>query len=223
MLRSTARRNPPTLEETRAVARTATRILTSHGLTCCAFGSLACNLYGTLRTPNDIDLVVMTRSYTQEELKDLIRRSDSRFYLVPSRKPFATYKVFYYRLAGYRRSCKVDILLPGIMNIPTITSGRIVKVHDIPVMPLSALLLLKLQGWSDHRASTRPDMIEKQYVDVQDINQLLRIASTRGLWMQSETWLPSDFLEAAGDRIAEYVDEYPSSGASWEAIGYDMN
>ncbi|TFK51206.1 hypothetical protein OE88DRAFT_1659024 [Heliocybe sulcata] len=220
MLRTTARRNPPTLEETREVARIATRILTDYGLTCCAFGSLACSLYGTSRTPNDVDLVVMTSTYSQEELKELIRRADSRFYLVPSKKLFATYKVFYFRLTGIRRSCKVDILLPGIMNIPTISSGRIVRVHDIPVMPLSAVLLLKLQGWSDHKGSTRPDMIEKQYVDERDITQLLRIAATQGLWMPGESWLPSEFLGTAHDRLLQFAEEYPSSAPSWEAIGF---
>ncbi|EPQ53004.1 hypothetical protein GLOTRDRAFT_15009, partial [Gloeophyllum trabeum ATCC 11539] len=202
------------------VARVATSILERNGLSCCVFGSMACNLYGTTRTPNDVDIVVMTSSYTQEELKELIRRSDSRFYLIKPKTPNATYRVFYFRLDGYRRSCKVDILLPGIMSIPTIPRGRITKVHDIPVMPLPALLLLKLQGWSDHKGSTRPDMVDKQYVDVQDVSELLRIAHNRDLWMPSETWLPSAFLDMGEERVERFVEEYTSTSDPWEAVGY---
>lgn len=163
----------------------------------------------------------MTDTYSQEELKQLlVRHPGSDFYVRPSRRISATYLIVYYNL-GEERFCKVDILIPGVLNIPHIPSTRIVHIDGLPVLPFMALLLLKLQGWSDHRASGRSDMWEKQYVDVRDINQMLGIAATRGEDVNDETWLPKDFLEVARARVVRFV-EYFRQPARWERIGFEV-
>jgi hypothetical protein len=98
-----------------------------------------------------VDLVVQTDLYTQERLKALLVTANPDFYLVAAKTPGATYRVLWCRLTGYRRSCKVDILLPGIMNIPRVPRELIKRVQNLPVMPLAGILLLKLQAWEDHR------------------------------------------------------------------------
>ena len=85
---------PVTLDEIYDVAEQAVDIFRSHDLHTCLFGSAACSLYGVNRTPNvssgfphgvrdllaellgvlmrlmqDVDLVVLTKNYDQEELK----------------------------------------------------------------------------------------------------------------------------------------------------------
>lgn len=73
-------------------------------------------------------MVVFTSKYTQEELKDFLIAYDSRFYLVPSKDPYATYRVLWFKLYTYKDrhlDCKVDLLLPGVMNIPSIAPNRI--------------------------------------------------------------------------------------------------
>ena len=208
---------PVTVDEIYDVAEQAVDIFRSHDLHTCLFGSAACSLYGVDRTPNvssgfphgvrdllaellrvlmrlmqDIGLVVLTKNYDQEELKQLLVDGSDDFYLVPSRNPSATYSVLWCRLSGgsnrrsrfggrgsSRRSCKVDILVPGVLNIPNVPQRRIKMISELPVMPLIPLLLLKLQGWSNHRESTREDMQEKQYVDAEDVVELLQIAVER--------------------------------------------
>lgn len=226
--------------EIRLVARKAVDIFASHGFVSCLFGSTACALYGCSRTPNvrlvpcypiffstthgfgqDVDIIVMTESYTQEELKRLlIRDPDSAFYIRPSRKIGATYAIVYYTL-GEERFCKLDVLIPGVLSIPNVPPERIVHIDGLPVLPFMTLLLMKLQGWSDHRASGRSDMWEKQYVDVRDINQMLGIAATRGEDVNKETWLPKDFLDVARARVVRFVEHFRQS-TRWERIGFEV-
>lgn len=183
-------------------------------------------LYGNSRTPNDVDIVVMTNLYTTEYIKNMISRNPG-FYLRPSKKPGETYKVLYYRLQPNllydRRSCKVDILIPGIMNIPHISSDRLVWKNTLPVLPILVLLLLKLQGWSDHRASTRSDMQQKQYVDIRDINQLVATAARSGEHISQAFWLPDTFLARGREHLSMYLRIVrPAVTTPWIEIGFDV-
>ena len=169
----------------------------------------------------------MTTSHSTEELKQLIARSRG-FYLRPSKKPEETYKILFYNLTpdefGDRRYCKVDILVPGIMNIPMLPRARIVWIDRLPVLPLIVLLLLKLQGWSDHRASTRSDMQQKQYADIRDINQLVATAASRGNVNieQDASWLPESFVGRGREHLALYLRIVrPSQTSYWRDIGFD--
>ncbi|KAI8996634.1 hypothetical protein BD414DRAFT_455577 [Trametes punicea] len=210
----------PTREEILRAARKAIRVFADFGLQCCLFGSTACNLFGVSRTPNDVDIVIFTYDYNQEELKELLVQEDSDFYLVRSRNPTADYRILWCRLPTAR--CKVDILLPGVLNIPNVPRRRVRWISGLPVMPIIPLLLLKLQGWSDHRYSERRDMQEKQYVDVDDIIDLLLIAIDRGqsIWQQNLRWMPRDFVDDAQEHVYDFIAEYPYSDQQWEAVDF---
>lgn len=150
--------------------------------------------------------------------------TDSSFYTVASKDPFATYRVLYYRL-GIRRSCKVDVLLPGIMNIPDVPIPRIVcrrRVSELPLMPFLPLLLLKLQAWMDHCAAEKYYLRAKQYVDVRDINDLLELAvSEYGVDVAKDgKWLPESFMSAAKKRVRAYVQKFPDSAQNWRGLGF---
>lgn len=227
------------------MATKAVAIYESLGFSCCLFGSAGCALYGTSRTPNvrgpsvvlvrrahamvlpqDVDIVVMTSEYDTEYLKRLLTtHASTTFYLRPSKAPGATYKVLFARLGTKysRRSCKVDILIPGILDIPHVDRHRIVRVNDLPVIPLIVLLLLKLKGWSDHRASSRSDFQQKQYVDVRDINQLLMIVADKGEDVRTATWLPQAFVDAGQERLNRYITALrPLSAYLWGDIGFKV-
>ncbi|KAI0700211.1 hypothetical protein BC835DRAFT_1304235 [Cytidiella melzeri] len=220
----------PTDEEVKQVARRVVRFLGAHGFTTYLFGGAACRLYGNTRTPNDVDLVVLTSIHTTEALKLLISRSDpSTFYLRPSKKVGETYKILYARLSPTlfysRRSCKVDILIPGIINIPSVPPTLIHTMSELPVMPIIPLLLLKLQGWEDHRTSSRSDMRQKQYVDIRDIEQLLRIAVERGANLADDLgWLPQEFVSTGRARLARFLETLrPAHATRWAEIGFEVN
>lgn len=168
--------------------------------------------------------MVMTRSTDQEELKRMLVRKDSDFYLMPSRKIGATYKIVYCRLGGsFHQSCKVDVLTPGIMNIPDIIQERIFHTRFIPVMPFIPLLLLKLQAWSDHRNSDRFDMRQKQYTDVSDIKRLLEVGLRDRKGLKDADWLPELFIEAAKGRVTSFCSNHPESAEHWRAIGFPVS
>ena len=174
----------------------------------------------------DVDVVVMTTTQTTEVLKELLARSQG-FYLRPSKKPGETYKILFHKLksnnSSTRRFCKVDILVPGIMNIPMVPRKRIVQIDHLPVLPLLVLLLLKLQGWSDHRASTRSDMQQKQYVDIRDLSQLVAAAARAGAHLEQGNWLPKSFIDRAREHLALYLRIVrPTPTSHWKDIGFDV-
>ncbi|KAH9934560.1 uncharacterized protein BXZ73DRAFT_77032 [Epithele typhae] len=228
----------PLQSETRIldIAKEAITIFSTYGLQSCLMGSAASFLYGVDRTPNDVDLVVLTATYTQEELKRLLVAASSDFYLVNPRSWAATYKVLWHQKgrgggvlghSSYAHRCKVDILVPGVMNIPSVPTARIERpglpgLPKLPMMPLVAQLFLKLQAWSDHRASSRPHEVPKQYTDARDVDQLLVIVVQRGSAVKKGTgWMPAEMFEAARERVGRYVVHgSPSSRADWRALGY---
>lgn len=213
----------PSDADVREVAKQTVAILRGYGLSCCFVGSVASVLWGASRTPNDVDVVVMSTAYEQEELKRRIVARDSTYYLVPSKNWRNTYKVLWKRIPGRLSiSCKVDILVPPVMNIPFVDASRIVWSSKIPIMPLFAHLLLKLQAWQDHRDATfrRPDLRAKRYVDVKDIGELLVIAVRENVTLNGERWLPKTFLGAAERRVMLYITEYPASRVAWEKLGF---
>lgn len=171
-------------------------------------------------------MVVLT-DLDPEEIKQYLVTSNDKFFMVPSRNPRNNYQVLWYSLPAPRsseRSCKVDILTPGILNIPSIPRRQINYMEqfpDLPLMPFLALLLLKLQGWSDHRDSPRLDMNEKQPIDEEDIDELLTLAvDDFGVELRGEKWIPKWFVRAARQRVGEFVDEFPESADSWYKIGF---
>jgi hypothetical protein len=156
----------------------------------------------------DVDLLVMTNSISQEQLKRTLVLSDLNFYLIEPKTPGATYKVLWFRLAGYRRSCKVDILIPGVMNIPPVPSDRITIINDLPSMPFSGIFFLKLQGWLDHRNSDKHWMQQKQHADARDILSLLKIAVRQGRRPAHDKWLPESFVEDGKQRAKLFATVY---------------
>ncbi|KZT63383.1 hypothetical protein DAEQUDRAFT_719496 [Daedalea quercina L-15889] len=216
---------PPTYEEICEISGRAVSIFSESGYDCCLFESTACALYGTTRCPNDVDLIVLADVDT-EYLKQLLAAADDHFFLVPPKSWNADYEILWYELPstrlGAKRKCKVDILVPGILNIPNIPSLQVKRKSGLPVMPLLPLLLMKLQGWTDHRDSNRRDFREKQHVDVEDIEELLAITCNTRTYISSNSlsWLLKDFVHGAQDRVYDYVEEFPETALQWETLGF---
>jgi hypothetical protein len=81
---------------------------------------------------------------------------------------------------------KVDILVPPTLGLPEVCSDDIITINDIPVMPLFDLLVMKLQGWNDHRNSSRADFRAKVSADVEDVYALLETAEEEDLSYDDE-------------------------------------
>lgn len=101
--------------------------------------------------------------------------------------------------------CKVDILQPGVMNIPDIPISTILQLGGLPVAPLSLVILLKLQAWEDHRHATAQYLIDKQHTDVSDLRSLLPLASGMSVKPKKEDWLPNAFVTKAERRVLKSV------------------
>jgi len=192
---------------------------------------MACSIYGNPRVPSDVDIVCLTDKHTQAELKAILVNKNSNFYTVASKDPTATYRVLWYRLSGLSglryKTCKVDVLTPGIMNIPAVPPSRIAyraSRSDLPLMPFLPLLLLKLQAWMDHRTAAKNYLVVKQFTDVGDIDELLELAVAEfNVDLKADRrWLPESFVKAAVTRVKSYVRNYPDSVKHWREIGFNV-
>ncbi|KAG5640525.1 hypothetical protein DXG03_008223 [Asterophora parasitica] len=201
----------------RLAAHTVVDILRSCGFASAIFGSMACKLYGNPRIPNDVDVLVLPPSLSsscslapdqvdQESLKELLlSASPDSFVLKPARDPKAAYRVLWFLPTPTAKptphsGCKVDILLPGVMGLPNLTTVRgagvtwrgmggtarakqtdHLNLGPLPVLPFHVLLLQKLQAWDDHRRSPEERYAKKAPVDVQDLRWLLDVGVPRYL------------------------------------------
>jgi len=208
-----------TLAEVLSAAHATASAFKALGLNTALVGGLACYLFGNTRTPEDVDIVVLNTRYGQEELKRMLVSQNPQFYLIPSKDPFATYKVLWFTLS-LGRSCKVDLLQPGIMNIPSIDPSYIKTIDQLEVMPFSLVLLLKLQAWSDHGVATKTHLRMKRYTDVADLDRLLPLARAKRLKPRQDIFLPADFIRATETRVRAYVLSCPSSKEGWSSLGF---
>jgi len=108
------------------------------------------------------------------------------------------------------------------MDIPEFSASDIdwSNRHRLPCCPLSALLLLKLQGWIHHSEEEEARFRAKQVADVRDINELLVIACRKQIQPREESYLDGEFiLSAAEERLEAYLEEYPHTHDRWEQLG----
>jgi hypothetical protein len=188
------------------------------------------NFFGANSLAQDLDILILNSPYDQETIKRMLTGANPAFYTVASKTIGATYRVLWYHPLGWSLSrgigsVKVDILLPGIMDIPSFSATYIDTSNSrrLPAAPFSIVLLLKLQAWSQHRAAFKTYLNIKQYTDARDLETLVPLAAANGVRI-SEAVLPSPFVEAAKNRVLEYLREYPEPGTigEWRTIGFSL-
>lgn len=175
----------------------------------------------------DVDIVVSAENLglNAEDIKERIVEADDRYFLEFSRRSGAPYKILYCCLPGFQtngRRVKVDILVPPILGLPEIRSYDIVYIDRIPVMPLFDLLVMKLQGWWDHRTSPRADFQAKESADVGDINALLDRADTENLSYDDEVDAyrhHQEFVDNACTHLRRFVSVY-GGNRRWRHLGF---
>jgi hypothetical protein len=189
------------------------------------------------------------RFHLAEETKALIVNADpSHFYLKLPRDPEAPYRIMYYRSVPSGPSCKVDILVPGTMYLPSIppplpspgTSGQsdtpssnnissrnyLTTITGIPLVPFSLLLLHKLQGWADHRSSIERHKKRKEFQDAADVRRLLEMGGMTGDLARMKTWTNpelfcEEFQQLTKERVKEYCKVFPGRAISWQMLGFE--
>ncbi|KIK91080.1 hypothetical protein PAXRUDRAFT_649046 [Paxillus rubicundulus Ve08.2h10] len=169
---------------------------------------------------NDVDMAVMTNE-DQESIKRRLVLADSRFYLMSARTPGATYQVLWFTLGHLlsRRSCKVDILCRGAMNIPDIPPHEIRHIGGLPIAPILVVLCLKLQAWDHHGAAVELRFRLKRPVDARDIAELLVFAVAGGEHVSKVGWLPQEFVKSAKTRVNDFLIADRATKDKWRALG----
>jgi hypothetical protein len=239
---------PPSTKEILKISRRTTDIIQSKITSnVCLFGSAAAYLWADPgRVPNvridllvrmvlpftahtqDVDIVV-NASYDAEKIKEIIVETDSRYFLKPARQRDADYEVLFCRLPGWhrrRRCVKVDILVPpSDLGLPEILASDTPIINDIPVMPLFALLVMKTQGWWDHRVSPREDFRAKEDGDVDDVDALLDHAADEDVDYEVERAsgrYTSEFMDKTLLHARRFVSVLRGRREKWKAIGFPL-
>ena len=140
-----------------------------------------------------------------------------------ARTPRSRWRVLYWRTGsnedGFERF-KIDILVPGTLDLPDIHLNYIIKINKFPCAPLTLLLLHKLKAWDDRRHSGRQYQLAKIDGDVRDIRDLLRIANQRGLNVtKSRPYISPDFRACSYERVVEFNEKYPEYIWLWKGLG----
>jgi hypothetical protein len=175
-----------------------------------------------------VDIVVNT-FYDAEQIKEIIVDTDNRYFLQRPRQRNSPYKKMFCRLPGWythARCVKVDILVPpsGKLGLPEILESEIPVISDIPVMPFFALLVMKTQGWWDHRVSPRTDFRTKEDGDVVDVEALLDHATDENVDYEEERAsgrYTSEFMDKALLHVRRFVSLHGRRW-KWRAIGFPM-
>ncbi|KAK0430450.1 uncharacterized protein EV420DRAFT_1773586 [Desarmillaria tabescens] len=215
-------------------AREVTRIFEKEGCTFAILGSTACYLYGNDRLPNDLDILMSSHTCKPEWLKEfLVTNNPDRFYLTDAKTPGATWKVLWYHdlgVDGKLEKTKIDILKPGVLQLPMIFSEAIVDKQGLPVIPLSILLLHKLKGWKDNMESTEQRLRSKHDADVGDIGSLVKIV-LEGMNMQEKKnsmyWkqfalerFDQEFRDGTERRVRLFCSRFPEYRDMWRKLGW---
>ncbi|KAF8813126.1 hypothetical protein BYT27DRAFT_7181703 [Phlegmacium glaucopus] len=138
-------------------------------------------------------------------------------------------------------SSKVDILLPGVMNLPALPTSMLTQRSSLPLVPFPVLLLQKLQAWTDHCAATEARYRRKISVDVRDLEWCLNSGAVHGHLMRyvlskdrksrkelwKEVWsdrrmFSEEFEELSRMRVEEFCERHEGLRAAWRAIGFDV-
>lgn len=171
----------------------------------------------------DLDILCLGCRWDQEELKRRVVAANPLFNLIPAKTPGATYKVLWYRKYSIGR-CKVDLLLPGIMNIPPVPIAAVDhSAPGNPCAPFALVFLLKLQAWQQHRDSEEMRFRIKSSTDASDLRTMLPIAVTKGFSVRRmEAYLPSLFVASAASRVKRFVQEWPDTLRWWKLLGFSV-
>jgi len=160
--------------------------------------------------------------------KKIIVWADERYYLERSRKRGETYHILYCRLPGWatddKRRVKIDILVPPTLNLPASSANGTYFIKDIPVMPIFDLLIMKTQGWWDHRDSDRTDYRAKESADVSDIFALLKRAKYENVSYVDEAndyRHSREFMSRARSLVDRFVRVY-GRARQWRALGFPV-
>jgi hypothetical protein len=177
-----------------------------------------------------------------EDLKRMIANDHPSFFLKNSKQPRATYQILWYRYftqdhPGVDTEFKVDILLPGIMHLPCLRHELIEWVEStqriasdvtsdtLPLLPLSVVLLQKLQAWDDHKFAEQRHYIVKQHQDAQDIQNMLKLGCVLDLGY-TQSWHDFDLFDEefqllSQQRVKEFCRCFPSSAETWRILGFE--
>ncbi|KAG6899568.1 hypothetical protein C0993_009180 [Termitomyces sp. T159_Od127] len=243
--------NPTRTQMVMMAAKDSVLLLHECGWRSAIFGGLACFLYGNTRPPNvcllltllrqgsqpvqDVDLLVLVSpesTVTAEELKqNLVILDPYHFFTTPSKDPLASYHILWYRLTNdpvqnAKTSCKIDLLLPGVMNLPNMPPSLIHWDEGLPLVPFSLLLLQKLQAWDDHRKSKDPIKWQRQRTDMEDLDGLTGLSALE-LLKSSQPWSDAtlfnlEFQKLTKERVINYCASFPRSVPIWTSIGFKI-
>jgi len=197
---------------------------------CCFIGGVARKLhaYELGRDPSDIDIFCLTQySGGAEAIKQELCQANNRFYTVRARNPRNPWNVLWWQGqfngAPSPVKIKIDILIPGVLDLAYVHPSYIDWFNGLPCAPLDLTLLHKLKGWDDRHYSPRQDQRAKIPWDAQDIWDLLQRADEVRLNITNyRPYITDSFRDASYRRLRKFALEYPEDESLFRGLGVQL-
>ncbi|KAI5823102.1 hypothetical protein K523DRAFT_189484, partial [Schizophyllum commune Tattone D] len=156
----------------------------------------------------------------------LVNIDPAHFFTRESRHPGATYRVLHYRSDAGDWTCKIDILVPGILHLPALALEYIVWIDELPVIPFALLLLQKLQAYHDHRYAAERHQYVRWEKDKADIEELLGLEELVDAVIRERPWynlsiFSEEFMALSRQRVREFAS-YFGYHATWQDMGFSV-
>jgi len=134
----------------------------------------------------------------------------------------------------FQAKIRIDIALPGMMNLPALPPAQISWMTGsgstpLPVLPFDLLLFQKLQAWHDHRNAPGGRFSHRILNDVNDILWMLREGVPKYMkdWkvVGHDKWnnrslFSERFERLTKERVAAFCANYWHVKPQWKAIGF---
>ena len=185
----------------------------------------------------DLDVLVLPPSgvgpiIDQEFVQQGLVNRNKQFFTRRTKDPAATYRALFHYIPQSAvlppnfkiRECKVNTLLPGVMNLPYLDEQQVNEVDGLPVVPVLVLLLQKLQGWEEHFNCVEPHTFRKHAVDAEEIRELLEKMGEMPVrlfrpWSEREA-LGVEFVKASVERVKKFCVRFPETAVYWAGLGF---
>ncbi|KAK0184010.1 hypothetical protein F5146DRAFT_1006897 [Armillaria mellea] len=183
-------------------------------------------------TPTSPDILVSSSRGAQAIRRCLVNQ-DSHFSFQKC-KTRGTYQVLQYQRdlddgeEIVSKSTNVNIVMVSAMLLPFLSLGSTVMREGLPVVPLEALLLLKLQTWHDCMMAPEPYQQRKLATDARDIRLTLKVVllsftGTQGSWARvALSFFQEEFRRLTMDSVKFFCSVFTDCRDDWYQLGFEV-
>ncbi|KAL4076327.1 hypothetical protein J3A83DRAFT_2178016 [Scleroderma citrinum] len=155
-------------------------------------GGFAWSLLGSNRPTQDIDVLIDTKNWRMEDLRQKLLELNSQFasvgiklYFVKEGKDDLTGKVL---VQKSKHNVLIETLSTGSLGLPAVVEPIYKISQEITILHPGVLLLTKIKRWYHNRDSTYPKTVAKRISDKKDLNYMVIWLAVNNMTIEFEKY-----------------------------------